>query len=541
MIESTEATSPFIEINDVNARFSRHFDTENNNRILFSGIFGIGKTFFLKKFFEQKEDCNTIFISPVKYSVADNKDIFELIKADILFKLFEKGLIKFDEKFEFDDLTHYSQYIANHPLEIIKGFLPLMSMIDSVSEEAIAPLNSLFDLGNFFKDKLKKSKESLEDRANAKQIRKTEWIEKIAEIPGSPFENHFMTQFINEILQNIESDKKNVLVIDDLDRLDPEHIFRILNILSVHNDNVGDKNKFSFSSIILVCDLANIQKIFAHRYGAGVDFDGYIDKFYATEVFHFSNDDAIKVFIEEKIDIELSKNGEAFFKFILTHLIHQGLLSLRRLLKFQFSDKMKLENQLFHFVLYKHANSYRVVKGPSFISSETKSLFTNTDDIEILQIIKILVVIFGDYNSTSEAISSLVKRDNHYLGGDLEFATLSFVLIDRFIQYYQDSNHIYFNENTEQYHDRVALEWPTGKIFENEYRIMLNYSVTNVFDDENRISCFHKKKIHYTDLNNLNPIPVQEILNKFEEILNFLSKKNLQKQRQFQVNNLFNQ
>ena len=37
-------------------RFKLHISQQNNNRILFSGIFGIGKTYFVKKFFETEKE-----------------------------------------------------------------------------------------------------------------------------------------------------------------------------------------------------------------------------------------------------------------------------------------------------------------------------------------------------------------------------------------------------------------------------------------------------------------------------------------------------
>ena len=54
------------------------------------------------------------------------------------------------------------------------------------------------------------------------------------------------SSYSQKFLEEIRNKKKNVLVIDDLDRIDPEHIFRILNILSVHNNHFDSENKFSF-------------------------------------------------------------------------------------------------------------------------------------------------------------------------------------------------------------------------------------------------------------------------------------------------------
>lgn len=52
---------------------------------------------------------------------------------------------------------------------------------------------------------------------------------------------------------------KSVLIIEDLDRIDPTHLFRIMNVLSSQVDNpyyseVPNSNKFGFDKIILGMD-----------------------------------------------------------------------------------------------------------------------------------------------------------------------------------------------------------------------------------------------------------------------------------------------
>lgn len=65
-----------------------------------------------------------------------------------------------------------------------------------------------------------------------------------------------------------------MLVVEDLDRIDPAHLFRILNVFSAHIDycyKYGNKaedsiagNKFGLDNIVLVCDFSNIRKLFRH-------------------------------------------------------------------------------------------------------------------------------------------------------------------------------------------------------------------------------------------------------------------------------------
>ena len=45
-----------ISIDDVKRDFEDFLNVENNDRIFFSGIYGIGKTFFLREFAKEKKD-----------------------------------------------------------------------------------------------------------------------------------------------------------------------------------------------------------------------------------------------------------------------------------------------------------------------------------------------------------------------------------------------------------------------------------------------------------------------------------------------------
>ncbi len=66
----------------IGALFDSFIKKEENTRIIFAGKFGTGKTTFLKTYFEnseklglQKNNYELFPISPVNYSVAENKDI----------------------------------------------------------------------------------------------------------------------------------------------------------------------------------------------------------------------------------------------------------------------------------------------------------------------------------------------------------------------------------------------------------------------------------------------------------------------------------
>src|SRR5690606_13843847 len=116
----------------------------------------------------------------------------------------------------------------------------------------------------------------------------------IYDVDGGIYEHDFYTELVKNMLKKYSEteEKENVLIIDDLDRMDPEHTFRILNVLSVNIDPihpVQNYNKFGFDKIIVVCDNMNLRRIFEHKYGKGVDYNGYIDKYYSDAPFYFDN------------------------------------------------------------------------------------------------------------------------------------------------------------------------------------------------------------------------------------------------------------
>ena len=99
--------------------------------------------------------------------------------------------------------------------------------------------------------------------------------------------------------------KKPVLIIDELDRLDPKHLFRILHVISAHmeDSNTPDKvgNKFGFNNIILVMDYDATKHIFHHFYGDGACYEGYMSKFLSREPFRYSIQQEMVKEIEEKL------------------------------------------------------------------------------------------------------------------------------------------------------------------------------------------------------------------------------------------------
>jgi hypothetical protein len=327
--------------------FKNVLDDEHNRRTIVSGIFGIGKTTFFKDFFAKNMgEYVCIHIFPVNYSVAKTEDIFELIKYDLLYIL-----LQLNPSFEKIDVKWYEAlpFIRNKDVvKIIGEFVSLIPKVGKDIKPIIEALKQTYQ--TFKKNEERLAKDDLEDIFD--------FAQKIENTPGGIYENDFYTKLIESLIDSLKIGtdrpednklKKVVLVIDDLDRIDPDHIFRILNVFAAHFDIDGSKNKFNIDKIVLCCDIQNVRRIFHQRYGANVDFSGYIDKFFSKGVFAFRNNENIAASIPTILSTISSpaKNififdensyGNVFLVWLMNKFNQKNLLNLRVLLKYHNSE-----------------------------------------------------------------------------------------------------------------------------------------------------------------------------------------------------------
>lgn len=247
-------------------RFATHL--KNNPRIIFSAKFGDGKSHFFKRFKEaKKENIRMITIYPLNYCVSKNEDIFEYIKRDILLQLKDDGIM---ESIDLDAFEK-SLFSTENVLEVI-GFLisalPYGDMVTKLLEKA-AKIKSDYD---------EKRKDSVD-----------EYISKFSLKTGNIYERDAFTTLIELLVDRIKSnEKRTILLIEDLDRIDPQHVFRILNILGAHIDEDEESNKFGFDNIIVVLDYEITKHIFHHFYGADANYSGYMSKFVSHYPYKYS-------------------------------------------------------------------------------------------------------------------------------------------------------------------------------------------------------------------------------------------------------------
>ncbi len=333
-----------IPVNNMMSAFEVHLNDGNgeNNRILFSGPFGCGKTFFLKKFFEQnKQRYRAFHLFPVNYQVSSNRDIFKLLKYDILLKLIEHGLI--NDKEDVSQLQSMKRFIGGNGKDVVLDLL-----------ESLPQIGGFISGARKLKEFVVKYKE--EQVANSEEKYVESIIDQLPQEEGSIYELDNLTGFISQKLKE-NNNFQNLLIIDDLDRIDPEQIFRILNLLTAHIDNqsyssIEQKNKFGFDKIIIVCDVENIRHIFHEKYGQNVNFSGYIDKFYSKSIFEYNIRSEIKGSIRDIIKPLIEKNErerravELMYRIcepLLEKFVMEGVLQIRELEKLFLNPSEKLD------------------------------------------------------------------------------------------------------------------------------------------------------------------------------------------------------
>lgn len=116
---------------------------------------------------------------------------------------------------------------------------------------------------------------------------------------GSIYERDVYTEMIRLGLDEgrRRDRKKWILIIEDLDRIDPKSIFRLLNVFGAHLDcryvsgEEAENNKFGFDKIVFVLDYWQTAAIYNQYFGIDSEnsWEGYISKFLSSKPFYFKS------------------------------------------------------------------------------------------------------------------------------------------------------------------------------------------------------------------------------------------------------------
>lgn len=297
-------------------RFKHYF--ENNRRSILSAPFGEGKSFFLNEFRQAiSGEYDIITLYPTNYQVCDNKDILEYIKRDILL-----GILALDDSilqsFTKPNIQILKEVISKNSDDII-DCIPDISIGIFGNGIQVSPKAVAKTIKNIF-NQYKSFRISNRNILN-------KYLDEFENEKGTIYEFDPISRLICDTVNRLkENERKIALVIEDLDRIDPGHIFRILNIFSAHFSqwdgyDDGKTNKFGFDKILIVCDYDNIENIYHHLYGEKTDFDGYISKFSSGKVFRYSLRHKMQEYLKDCINEYLNSD-------IIANLLASEIMTL---------------------------------------------------------------------------------------------------------------------------------------------------------------------------------------------------------------------
>lgn len=295
-----------IDVKPLISLFEKHLRV--NDRTIFSARFGDGKTCFLREFMEACDDrYEFLVLFPVNYQIAPNEAVIEYIKRDILLQLIIRGYIRPDVKIP--DLVLFHWYLSQHAGGLFMDVARLYTSLTNDSSEWSVAMKSLIAISEAITNKVDTFRDFRRDLERQETFQKAvDTIEALSNTYGNIYELDMVSYLIIQTIQQIKNHgRKVVLIIEDMDRIDPAHLFRILNVFSAHIDRnyqcspltVLDydgnelhidqlNNKFGFNNVVMVMDYDTTQHIYSHFYGNDANYQGYIGKFITHNVFRYS-------------------------------------------------------------------------------------------------------------------------------------------------------------------------------------------------------------------------------------------------------------
>lgn len=307
-----------IDITKKLIEFYHHLSAANVDRTIFSAKFGDGKTEFLHQFKEKYSNEYTFYtLYPVNYQIAPNEQIMEYIKRDLLFQLILNGTLTPIDNIPDSILLQW--YINQNSFNILKDIIKFAPSILGSGNQFIDVLKGVTALVKGIKEQCKKFKEFKTEITEGDFEKAVNIIDNLSEGAGNIYELDPISWLIAQSIA--KQNKKSVLIIEDLDRIDPAHLFRILNIFSAHINRhylCSDKrifqddkekpfdelpNKFGFDKIIFVMDADSANAAFKNFYGDS-NYEGYISKFISKRIFYYSIVEYAHLFLYANIDLE---------------------------------------------------------------------------------------------------------------------------------------------------------------------------------------------------------------------------------------------
>ncbi len=260
-------------------------------RSILSARYGDGKSYFIDAFMKDpavKKEFQILKIYPVNYQVLENRDIFDIIKYDVLLQMGLNDML--DPAQEISSLDAFLFCMKSNGLDLLESLFNVASSIEGVST-----VKAIGKVGKGAVGVIQRIQEAIKDYKEYKRGESSILDKYMGEMDKTPiYEEDPITKIIQNNLaawrkKRENKNKRVVLLFEDMDRIDPAHLFRILNVFSAHMDfsykyaiNPDDSlygNKFGVNNVVMVIHYENLESIFHHFYGDNTCFEGYIHKF----------------------------------------------------------------------------------------------------------------------------------------------------------------------------------------------------------------------------------------------------------------------
>lgn len=314
MKERSNQGQQIIPLDNSIKEFEKHLKC--HPRAILSARFGDGKSFFLAAMEKKlKNRCTFLKVYPVNYQVAENQDIFEYIKRDLLFQLYAQGMVP--AEYEIPDGIASYFFLMNNWQEFAEDILQGLACFDDSNT-----IKAALGAAKFLKA-IKKKYDAFKKNGGEIGSKLDQFISQYDK--KGIYEADPITSILCDIIKNWKKNhprRRVCLIFEDMDRIDPAHIFRILNVISAQMD-YGYKcgfspkssslvgNKFGVDNIVICLDYDNLKNIFYHFYGQKACFEGYINKFSDKGIFHYSLQEQVKQYYINELERVTGMDGVA--------------------------------------------------------------------------------------------------------------------------------------------------------------------------------------------------------------------------------------
>lgn len=260
-------------------------------RSVLSARYGDGKSYFIDAFMKDstvKKEFQILKIYPVNYQVLENRDIFDIIKYDVLLQMGLNDML--DPAQEISSRDAFLFCVKSNGLGLLESLFSVAGSIEGVST-----VKAIGKVGKGAVNVINKIQEAVYDYKKYKGGDSSVIDEFMGDVDKTPmYEEDPITMIIKKNIvawrkKRGNKNKRIVLLFEDMDRIDPAHLFRILNVFSAHMDFSYKYavrpdyslygNKFGVDNVVMVIHYENLESIFHHFYGENTCFEGYIHKF----------------------------------------------------------------------------------------------------------------------------------------------------------------------------------------------------------------------------------------------------------------------